>query len=130
MRGAGQAAPLRAREQRCSGGAAAGIDIGTGASAIYALLGAAMCGWRMLGTDCSEEALRGAESNVAANPHLAPLLELRDTRRGGREGAEAAILSGVIGARTPPRACGTPPRSRRLADAQHARRQAAKRRTR
>lgn len=82
-----------------------GLDVGTGASAIYALLGAAMNGWceaarerttacvmiassrlqgardalgrEFVATDVTDEALQWARRNVAANAHLAPLIEAR-----------------------------------------------------
>ena len=54
-----------------------GVDIGTGASAVYALLGAAMNGWSFVATDAADVALTWAQRNVAANPRLAPLIEAR-----------------------------------------------------
>lgn len=54
-----------------------GLDIGTGANCIYALLGAALCGWHMVGADVTEEAAAAAARNVAANPDLRNLLEIR-----------------------------------------------------
>ena len=77
------------------GGGLRGIDIGTGASAIYALLCAAAFGWRMLATDVTDAALAGAAANVAANPQLAELVELRDARAEGRPSG-AAVLDGVL----------------------------------
>ncbi|CAD6188085.1 unnamed protein product [Caenorhabditis auriculariae] len=44
-----------------------GIDIGTGASCIYALLGAKMCGWRFLATDAEESSVNSAHENVSRN---------------------------------------------------------------
>lgn len=44
-----------------------GIDIGTGASCIYPLLGVAMNGWHFVATDIDETSLRWATENVARN---------------------------------------------------------------
>ena len=54
-----------------------GLDVGTGANFIYPLLGAALCGWRMVGADVTDEACTWASRNAAANPHLSHLLEVR-----------------------------------------------------
>lgn len=53
------------------------LDIGTGASAIYPLLGNADYGWRFLGVDIDAGALASAERIIAANPGLADAIELR-----------------------------------------------------
>ena len=74
-----------------------GVDVGTGGSLIYALLGAASCGWSMIATDVTDASLAWAERNRASNPHLAALIEIRDARpaeRGDR--CEAGILCGVV----------------------------------
>jgi 23S rRNA (adenine1618-N6)-methyltransferase len=70
------------------------LDIGTGASAIYALLGAAGRGWRFVGTDVCDEALTSARENVRRNPHLESLIEIRDAR--GEDGARDRVLRGVV----------------------------------
>ena len=44
-----------------------GIDVGTGASCIYALLGARACGFRTLGTDIDARSAAAAAANVARN---------------------------------------------------------------
>lgn len=44
-----------------------GIDIGTGASAIYPLLGSRIFGWSFLGTDIDPISITWARQNVAAN---------------------------------------------------------------
>uniref|UniRef100_A0A183DYD8 U6 small nuclear RNA (adenine-(43)-N(6))-methyltransferase n=1 Tax=Gongylonema pulchrum TaxID=637853 RepID=A0A183DYD8_9BILA len=46
---------------------ALGIDIGTGASCVYALLGARQCGWRFLATDADPSAVQVATANVQRN---------------------------------------------------------------
>jgi hypothetical protein len=53
------------------------LDIGCGASLIYPLLGAAMTGWRFVGVDVTPTAYEWAARNAAANPKLAPLIEVR-----------------------------------------------------
>jgi 23S rRNA (adenine1618-N6)-methyltransferase len=53
------------------------LDIGTGASAIYPLLGNADYGWRFLAVDIDAGALASAERIIAANPGLAEAIELR-----------------------------------------------------
>ncbi len=72
-----------------------GLDIGTGASLIYPLLGAAVAGWRFVAVDVTRAALAGAAANRAANPRLAPLLELRAARPQPAQraalGADAAL---------------------------------------
>jgi len=57
------------------------LDVGTGASAIYALLGASVYGWSFVGTDVTDVALEGAEANVERNPRLRELIEIRDARK-------------------------------------------------
>lgn len=44
-----------------------GIDIGTGASCVYPLIGAKKFGWYMIGTDIDEDSIIDARSNVARN---------------------------------------------------------------
>lgn len=58
-------------------GPVVGLDIGCGANLIYPLLGATLCGWRMLGVDCTPVALEWASRNLGANPQLAQHVELR-----------------------------------------------------
>jgi len=59
------------------GDGVAGLDVGTGASCIYALLGAKLNGWRMVAVDVTDEAVGGAAANVAANPELVGLVDVR-----------------------------------------------------
>ena len=56
-----------------------GLDVGCGANCIYPLLGAALNGWRFVGTDITDIALEWAEKNVRSNPHIAHLIEVRRT---------------------------------------------------
>ncbi|CAN0010821.1 unnamed protein product, partial [Phaeothamnion confervicola] len=44
-----------------------GIDVGTGMSVIYPLLGYKTMGWRFLATDVSRDAVEWAQRNIAAN---------------------------------------------------------------
>jgi 23S rRNA (adenine1618-N6)-methyltransferase len=65
------------------GTAIRGVDIGTGASAIYALLGAAAHGWSFVATDVTDEGLHWARRNVDANPHVKGLIEVRRALQAG-----------------------------------------------
>ena len=67
-----------------SAGPVRGLDIGCGANLIYPLLGAAMNGWAFVAADVTPVAVEWARRNAAANPHLAPLLEVRHVGRGGQ----------------------------------------------
>lgn len=53
------------------------LDIGTGASAIYPLIGACEYGWQFVGTDIDAGALRWARQLVAANAAVAGLIQFR-----------------------------------------------------
>jgi len=53
------------------------LDIGTGASAIYPILGAQEYGWTFVGTDIDESALHYARQNVTKNPWLKKQIEFR-----------------------------------------------------
>ena len=53
------------------------LDIGTGASCIYPLIGAIEYGWRFVGSEIDPVALQWARSLVAANPAVAGLIECR-----------------------------------------------------
>ncbi|WP_047243777.1 23S rRNA (adenine(1618)-N(6))-methyltransferase RlmF [Chromobacterium subtsugae] len=53
------------------------LDIGTGANAVYPLIGHAEYGWSFVGTDVGDEALRNAQAILAANPEMAAHVELR-----------------------------------------------------
>lgn len=56
-----------------------GLDVGCGANCIYPLLGAALNGWRFVGTDITDIAIEWAKKNVSSNPNLAKLIEVRQT---------------------------------------------------
>eukprot|EP00727_Mastigamoeba_balamuthi_P001455 m51a1_g11306 putative methyltransferase-like protein 16 (535) ;mRNA; r:79067-80937 len=53
-----------------------GVDVGTGASCIYALLGARVHGWQFVGTEASQRSAEYAQRNVDANG-LGALVEVR-----------------------------------------------------
>jgi 23S rRNA (adenine1618-N6)-methyltransferase len=53
------------------------LDVGTGASCIYPIIGASEYGWSFVGTDIDAEALRWARRLVAANPTVSDLIECR-----------------------------------------------------
>lgn len=72
------------------GPAVAVLDVGTGANLVYPLIGHAEYGWRFVGSDIDPAALRNAERLVAANPALAPAIELRLQRD------RQALLRGII----------------------------------
>ena len=82
--GGGDSAKLKKSEVR-------GVDIGTGGTLIYALLGAAAFGWSFLATECCEYSLDWAHRNLLKNPKLKELIEIRDSRtsrENKREGKE------------------------------------------
>ena len=67
-----------------------GLDIGTGASVIYPILGVRTYGWRFVATDISQEAVRAAEGIVRFNPVLAGKVEIR------LQANPPAIFRGVV----------------------------------
>ncbi|KAG1674416.1 hypothetical protein FOA52_012943 [Chlamydomonas sp. UWO 241] len=81
-----------------AGSALRGLDIGCGANYIYCLLGAAIYGWRMAGTDVTDTAVAWALWHVRANPRLAPLLEVRDSRSLDAGGMDVGRAGGDGGA--------------------------------
>lgn len=74
------------------GGAIRVLDIGTGASLVYPLLGHAEYGWRFVGTDVDRAALASAARILAANPACGEAIELR------RQGDPRAVFAGVVAA--------------------------------
>ncbi len=66
------------------------LDIGTGASAIYPILGRKSYGWRFVGTDIDRKAIASAEAILKHNPELSDGIRLRI------QVSESRILEGVI----------------------------------
>ncbi len=75
---------------RPTGAAVRVLDIGTGASAIYPLLGHLEYGWSFVATDVDREALGSAERILMANPTAWDAIELR------HQPVPARILEGVV----------------------------------
>jgi len=73
-----------------------GLDIGCGANCIYPLIGAATCGWQFVGTDITPEALTWARRNVAANPQLSHLIEVRQVAAADKQ-TPGGMLLGAVG---------------------------------
>ncbi|KAL3156172.1 hypothetical protein ABBQ32_012459 [Trebouxia sp. C0010 RCD-2024] len=71
-----------------------GLDVGCGANCIYPLLGAALNGWRFVGTDITDIAIEWAKKNVSSNPNLAKLIEIRQTGHSNKP-LDAANVSEV-----------------------------------
>lgn len=66
------------------------LDIGTGASCIYPLLGSSEYGWEFVASDLNPASLSHAQTLLAANPHLAARIRLR------QQTDAAAIFQGII----------------------------------
>jgi 23S rRNA (adenine1618-N6)-methyltransferase len=66
------------------------LDLGTGASLVYPLVGHLEYGWSFVGTDIDAGALASAEAILAANPACGPAIRLR------RQGDPARIFEGVV----------------------------------
>ncbi len=66
------------------------LDLGTGASGIYALIGHRSYGWSFVGTDIDWEALGSAERILMANPGLEEAIDLR------HQPDPARIFEGVV----------------------------------
>ncbi|MBS1766178.1 MAG: 23S rRNA (adenine(1618)-N(6))-methyltransferase RlmF [Acidobacteria bacterium] len=81
---------MAAGGQLLRGSAVRVLDIGTGASLVYALLGHREYGWSFVGTDTSRAALLSAQRILEANPDLASGISLRHQRR------PDAIFEGVV----------------------------------
>ena len=54
-----------------------GLDIGTGANAIYPIIGSHQYGWRFVGTDIDRVAVKSAQMLAKNNPSLAALFSVR-----------------------------------------------------
>lgn len=66
------------------------LDVGTGASLVYPLLGHAEYGWSFAATDIDDAALASAARILAANPGFAAAIDLR------RQGDPGAVFAGVV----------------------------------
>lgn len=66
------------------------LDVGTGASCIYPLLGRVEYGWAFVGSEIDGAALASAAAIVAANPGLQADIELR------QQSDELSILKGLV----------------------------------
>lgn len=51
----------------CGEGEKAGIDVGTGASCVYPLIGHAIYGWKFIASDIDDESLEWAAKNIESN---------------------------------------------------------------
>ena len=67
-----------------------GLDVGTGASCIYPILGAKIYGWSMVGCDSSDIAMEFAKKNIALTGGLSNFVDLRHQTDNGN------ILKGII----------------------------------
>jgi 23S rRNA (adenine1618-N6)-methyltransferase len=54
-----------------------GMDIGTGASGIYTLIGASLFGWKFICTDIDKKSITNVKSIVSANPTISGLIDCR-----------------------------------------------------
>lgn len=73
-----------------------GLDVGTGASCIYPIIGACEHGWHVVGTDVSDAALASARRIVEENEAvLRGRIEVRDSRP--RDGSGSSGGSGASG---------------------------------
>ncbi len=54
-----------------------GLDIGTGASGIYPLLGTSLFGWRFLASDIDQKSLKNVAKILTQNPSISNKIELR-----------------------------------------------------
>ncbi len=71
-------------------GPVTGLDIGTGGSLIYPILGVRECGWRSVATDSDAVSVRGAEAIVRFNSVLRGRVEVR------HQAQPAHIFRGII----------------------------------
>ena len=67
------------------------LDVGTGASCIYPIIGHHEYGWRFVGSEADAVAVRAAQEVVAANPELTGAVEIR------RQPNPTAVFAGIIG---------------------------------
>ncbi|MBV8325393.1 23S rRNA (adenine(1618)-N(6))-methyltransferase RlmF [Chryseobacterium sp.] len=60
-----------------AGSSIKGLDIGTGANLVYPLISHSSYGWKMTGTDISEDSLANARNILDANPDLLSAIQLK-----------------------------------------------------
>lgn len=77
-------------ERTSAGNTTRVLDIGTGANAIYALLGAAIYGWNIVGSEIDKTAIKAAKHTLDHSPHLISKIELRHQKN------PKQILEGII----------------------------------
>lgn len=77
------------------------LDIGCGANLIYPLLGSSMHGWAFVAADITHVAITWALSNLRANPHLEPLIEVRNVAP-RKPGDVSAGTCPILPAKEPP----------------------------
>lgn len=66
------------------------LDIGTGASLIYPIIGSAVYGWHFVATDIEPKSIEIAQEIIDKNPHLSSKIALR------LQSYKKQILSGII----------------------------------
>ncbi|MFZ6654447.1 23S rRNA (adenine(1618)-N(6))-methyltransferase RlmF [Undibacterium sp. TJN19] len=72
-------------------GKVSALDIGTGASCIYPLLGASEYGWQFIASDINAASIANAEAILARNPQLQAHISLR------LQTTASAIFKGIVG---------------------------------
>ncbi|MGG5210431.1 23S rRNA (adenine(1618)-N(6))-methyltransferase RlmF [Chryseobacterium sp. MIQD13] len=65
------------RSEIPTGNSISGLDIGTGANLVYPLLAHRSYGWKMLGTDISQDSLENAQRILDDNPDLSSVIQLK-----------------------------------------------------
>ena len=68
-----------------------GLDIGTGASCIYPIIGHGEYGWNFVATDINATSLANAQAMIDSNPPLAKRIELR------LQASPSAYFKGIVG---------------------------------
>ncbi len=66
------------------------LDIGIGANCVFPMIGTSEYGWRFVGSDIDEEALKSAAKIIETNPQMTDLVELRLQK------APDSILNGIL----------------------------------
>ena len=77
-------------ERTTSGKKVVGLDVGTGASLIYPILGVSAYKWRFVASEVDQTALRAARAIVEFNPSLRGKVDVRQQAR------PAAIFEGIV----------------------------------